>query len=219
MVKRFRFTPVTNDAYARPQGASPLRIPLVPAYRECTEPNRVHGAPLEHGSCNPPGLTSSSLTVGTPDANGRAASSAGLVRYTVHAGVPGTPADEADVALDFRLSDVRNAGDLSDYTGELEARANVRITDRSNGESGSQTRHCAGPAVPGNGPVCRHVGGHHRRRLQPEHDTRRDLAGSRARGGPLDLAAGADRGARRRPRRGRRHPGNAVFARQGVFIP
>ena len=61
---------VTNDAYARPRGASPLRVPLVPSYAPCTAPNRVHGPPLEHPSCTPPVRRSSALTVGTPDANG-----------------------------------------------------------------------------------------------------------------------------------------------------
>ena len=41
----------------------------------------------------------------------------------VRAGNPATPADEADVRLVLGLSDVRNAGDLSDYTGELYVRA------------------------------------------------------------------------------------------------
>jgi glucose/arabinose dehydrogenase len=159
------FVTLTNDAYAQPKGASPLRIPLVPAYRECTEPNRVHGPPLEHGSCNPPGLASSSLTVGTPDANGRSASAVGFMRYTVRPGAPGTPTDDADVALDFRLSDVRNAGDLSDYAGELQVRASVRITDRRNGDSESQpgtvedlqlpaTVHCAATSEDTIGGAC-----------------------------------------------------------------
>jgi hypothetical protein len=73
------------------------------------------------------------LTVGTPDANGRAANSVGSARFAVLAGDPSTPADEADVALSFDLTDVRNKGDLLDYTGELQASAVARITDRDNG--------------------------------------------------------------------------------------
>jgi hypothetical protein len=75
--------------------------------------------------------------VGTPDANGEPASSIGFTRYTVQPGNPATPEDEADVGYDFALSDVRNAGDLSDYTGELQARVNVRVTDRRSGDSES----------------------------------------------------------------------------------
>ena len=30
------------DPYPRPKGASPMLAPLVPAYKPCTSPNRVH---------------------------------------------------------------------------------------------------------------------------------------------------------------------------------
>ena len=119
--------------YPRPQGATPTRVPLVPAYEECTDPNRTHGEPLDSPSCNPPVEESGHLTVGTPDANGRTANSVGFVRFAVHPGEPSTTEDEADVALSFDLTDVRNRQDLLDYTGELQASAVVRITDRDNG--------------------------------------------------------------------------------------
>ena len=57
--------------YPRPQGASPLRVSLVPAFAECTGPNRTHGPPLASPSCNPPAQSSDHLTVGAPDANGQ----------------------------------------------------------------------------------------------------------------------------------------------------
>ena len=57
--------------------------------------------------------------MGTPDANGKPASFTGSVRYDVLVGNPATPADEADVAVTVSLTDVRNQGDLTDYTGEL----------------------------------------------------------------------------------------------------
>src|SRR5207245_8050483 len=82
--------------YARPKGATPLRASLVPAYRSCTSPNRMHGGPLAGGSCNPPVQQSNFLTVGTPDANGAAAKSIGSVRLDVMPGDPSTTADEAD---------------------------------------------------------------------------------------------------------------------------
>ena len=50
-------------------------------------------------------------------------------------GDPSTPEDQSDVGLSFDLTDVRNKSDLLDYTGELEASAVVRITDRDNGGS------------------------------------------------------------------------------------
>src|SRR5436190_10965426 len=63
--------PVPLHSYPRPRGATPLRLSLVPAYQECTSPDSMHGAPLVNGSCAPPQLRSSQLTVGTPDANGK----------------------------------------------------------------------------------------------------------------------------------------------------
>lgn len=127
-----------TGCYPRPKGATPIRVPLVPAYRACTAPNRTHGPPLASPSCNPPVAESSALTVGTPDANGQPASAAGFARFGVIVGNPDTPADEADVGLKVSISDVREVGDLSDYTGELRAAVTLRITDRANGISGDQ---------------------------------------------------------------------------------
>ena len=46
-----------------------MRVSLVPAYSECTLPNREHGPPLAHPSCNPPDQSSGQVTVGTPEEN------------------------------------------------------------------------------------------------------------------------------------------------------
>jgi hypothetical protein len=46
------------------------------------------------------------------------------------------PANDADVTIDFSLTNVMRS-DLSDYTGELKGRVVVRITDKKNGPSGS----------------------------------------------------------------------------------
>jgi uncharacterized repeat protein (TIGR01451 family) len=119
--------------YPRPRGATPLRASLVPAYRECLSPNRQHGAPLDVPSCSPPQQSSGVLTVGTLDSNGAAANSVGSARLDVVVGNPATTADEADVRVALGITDVRKKSDLSDYTGELQADADVRITDRRNG--------------------------------------------------------------------------------------
>ena len=74
-------TPVF-EGYARPKAASPLRVPLVPAYLVCRAPNRTHGPPLDSPSCAPPVQLSHYLTVGTPDANGSAANSTGFARLS-----------------------------------------------------------------------------------------------------------------------------------------
>jgi hypothetical protein len=110
-------------SYARPKGASPSEIFLVPAYAQCTgSGNRTHGSPLAFPSCAPPTQTSSQLTVGTPDANGQPAKSIAKVVYAARTG---------DLAITATISDVRQT-DLSDYTGELSLVSDPRITDKSN---------------------------------------------------------------------------------------
>jgi hypothetical protein len=123
------------SSYARPKGATPIRAALVPAFQQCTAPNRSHGAPLAYGSCAPPAQTSGFLTVGSPDANGKTANSVGSVKFLVVAGNPSTPANEADLKIQLSMSDVRKKSDLSDYTGELQLLPTLRITDRLNGSA------------------------------------------------------------------------------------
>ena len=118
--------------HPRPQGATPIRASLVPAYAQCTASNRMHGPPLAFASCNPPAPRSTQLTVGTPDANGAKANSNGFVRFDVAVGDPGTPPDEADVILRVSITDVRRQSGLADYTGQLQASTGIRITDRDN---------------------------------------------------------------------------------------
>jgi acyl-homoserine-lactone acylase len=127
------------SGYPRPKAATPLYLPLVPAYAQCTSPNRTHAAPLSFGSCSPAVPESSQLTVGTPDANGQPANSTGFARFRTVPGDPATPADEADVAMTYEITDVRRKADLSDYTGELTGSASIRLTDRSNGVTGSES--------------------------------------------------------------------------------
>ena len=119
--------------YVRPKGAGPLLTALVPAYRPCKYPNRQHGPPFADGSCYPPKPFSRNLTVGAPDANARATNFSGSFRITPIVGDPGTPADEADIAVNIAMEDVRRKSDLGDYTGQLRARAAYRrVTDREN---------------------------------------------------------------------------------------
>ena len=128
------------SGYPRPKGATPLYASLVPAYQPCTAPNRQHGAPLAFPSCAPPRQASGNLTVGSPDANGAAANFVGHVRLSVQGGEPTVP-DDADVGLTANLTDVRCAGTGSacgaansaagrDYTGELQAGMEMRLTDK-----------------------------------------------------------------------------------------
>jgi hypothetical protein len=131
-----------DPGYVRPRAASPMITSLVPAYNQCTAPNRVHGPPdlpggsNPDGSCNPPAQSSAQLTVGTPDANpGTSPNSVGSARMSVINGNPATTADEADVRYKVSLTDVRRKSDLTDYTGQLQVRTTLRVIDRYNGPS------------------------------------------------------------------------------------
>jgi hypothetical protein len=137
--------PVAGASHPRPSLAPSVRASLVPAYNQCTATNRTHGPPLGSPSCSPPVQSSSSVTVGTQDANGAPANSAGSVRVAALPGAPGGPED-SDARFVAAISDVRckagttacgsaNAADGPDYTGELQAGAIIRITDHFNGTS------------------------------------------------------------------------------------
>jgi hypothetical protein len=116
---------------------------LVPAYAPCGAANRTHGPPLAFGSCNPPAQTSAQATVGTPDAFGGAANSAGFVRFkAVQCGGCG-PLGEADIFIDVALNDVRcvptgarcgtaNAAGPADYSGDIRFSFAFRLTDHYN---------------------------------------------------------------------------------------
>jgi len=128
--------PVTS-AQVRPKGATPLFIPLVPAFRQCTSANSTHTVPLGYGSCAPPKAASIELTVGEPQVNAKPSNEEGFVRVRALA-------SPADAELTVSISDVRCArflgagncagsgsGVLSDFLGTLLLEYTVRITDRS----------------------------------------------------------------------------------------
>ena len=143
-----------NDAYARPRGATPAIVSLVPAYGACTSPNRVHGPPLASGSCAPPAQASSELTVGTPDANGTAANGSGFISYSALVGNPATPADEADVQVGLSLIDVRRRAGLADYAGEVQLVATVRATDKQSSPGGTDPATLTDVALPATVPCA-----------------------------------------------------------------
>jgi hypothetical protein len=124
--------PIPINAYPRPRGATPMRLPLVPANQPCTAPNSTHGTPLSSGSCSPPQLTSRQLTTGTPDSNGKRATMDAYLLLSVAPGKPATPlVDEADVSITARVTNVFKK-DLTDYTGSVRVVMPVRITDKNN---------------------------------------------------------------------------------------
>jgi TolB protein len=128
----------TVSTYARPKGATPMYLSLVPAYNPCTASNRTHGPPLAYASCNPPAPGSSNLTVGVGDGSPALARSVGAVRLNV-LGMPAPPED-SDVRIRFSLTNVMKASDLSEYTGELRGTLTVRRTDREPGFISSTTQ-------------------------------------------------------------------------------
>lgn len=128
-------TVTVNPGYPRAKGGSPATFGLVPAFGECLAPNSSHGAPFATGSCKPPALDSGVLTVGSPDANGRAASSVSQVKLRV---VTTSPENvQVVVNVNDVLCRAANSacpgGALSDFAGKVLVRATLRITDRLNG--------------------------------------------------------------------------------------
>jgi hypothetical protein len=124
-----------NVGYPRPRGATPAVFSLVPAYGECVSSNSTHGSPLAYGSCNPPTQDSGVLTIGSPDANGHAATSSSIVKFRVIA----SPTTDVEVLITINdvLCRATNAAcpgpPLSDFAGRLLVKATARLTDRLNG--------------------------------------------------------------------------------------
>jgi hypothetical protein len=115
--------------FPRPGGGTPLRTPLMLAYKQCTSPNSQHVTPLSNPSCTPPVLESTTLTTGTTGKQN------GTARLDALPGNTGTPADEADVRVNVSATDVRNASDGNDYPGNLIFRLTLRVSDRGTGTS------------------------------------------------------------------------------------
>jgi Tol biopolymer transport system component len=129
------------SGYPRPSGTGRFIAALVPAYAPCASANRTHGPPLAHPSCNPPVQTSPYLTVGTADANGKTTSGVSRLVMTAVKGNPSTTADEANVKLGTRVTDVLRRSGFTDYAGEIRMELLVRVTDKNN------TPHPGGPGA------------------------------------------------------------------------
>ncbi len=142
---------LASATHVRPNGASPMRISFVPAYKNCPvgSATMTHGTPLAAPSCVP-AQESGSLTTGTPDANGAPAKMNAFGKLNVVLGTPN------DVDIDVTINDVRcQAGTLAASCGsanaagtppdygdadvlldDLQATAKIRITDHDNGTPG-----------------------------------------------------------------------------------
>jgi hypothetical protein len=129
--------------YARPRGAAPTQVRLVPAFKSCGSANGTHGPPLAVTSCSPPVPSSAHLTVGTPDSNGQPSKLVGYVNLKTICSPPAPtpappctdPGEQGDVGIEIAITDVRRQSDLSDYGGELQSVLELRMTDRLNGAS------------------------------------------------------------------------------------
>src|SRR6185295_1035217 len=84
------YTAIFTPNYARPRGATNTRVPQVPDYRPCNNPNSTHGGGLSFGSCLTPKPKSNYLTLGTGDSNGLSTQSVGYVRFHAVLGDSGT---------------------------------------------------------------------------------------------------------------------------------
>jgi acid phosphatase type 7 len=125
----------SGRAYARPRSATPIDVEFVPASVQCTSANGTHGAPLALPSCNPARPVSTQLTIGTPDSNGKGVNFKGHLKLKVlgESPIDTSNGDQADVSIVATFSDIRRAGTLADYTGQLQGQLVLRVTDRSNG--------------------------------------------------------------------------------------
>jgi hypothetical protein len=152
-------TSVALATHARPGSGTPVRVPLVPAYKQCTSPNSTHVLPLALPSCNPPSTESDILTVRS------AGSASGFIKLRVFCVPPettppctaGDGQEEEDIAIDSFGSDVQckavsaangcgAAG--ADYTGGLMGTSTIRISDHSGGGLACGNATGAPPCIP-----------------------------------------------------------------------
>jgi hypothetical protein len=144
----------------------------------------------------------------------------GFLRWVVIPGDPGGP-DDADVAITFSTTDVRDKTTLADYTGELRARVDLRITDKLNGATGNDSATVSdtpyGFTIP-----CTATGGTANIGSSCSLTTSADaLTGGTVletrrtiwQLGAIEVLDGGSDGD------GDTAAGNTVFLRQGVFIP
>ncbi len=118
---------VDDLLYPRPASATPTRVPLVPAYAECSAPDSEHVAPLALPSCSSARRESDLLTTSS------AGRGYGFLQLRAIPGDPLTTADEADLTITTEVTDVRAQGGSADYAGRLLLRLGLRVTDGASG--------------------------------------------------------------------------------------
>lgn len=142
----------SDATHMRPKSARPIREALVPAFKECTFPNRSHKPALSFPSCHPPEVTNKTLAIGTPDVNGLPANSVSFVKLNMlippAAGAPDLTirADVKDVYCNVALPTCTNTGEaLDDYVGSVGLQMRFRVTDHCNFSSAPAS--CTDPAT------------------------------------------------------------------------
>jgi dipeptidyl aminopeptidase/acylaminoacyl peptidase len=207
----------TPSTFARPKGATPVYLSLVPDQRKCSSATSSHGPPLAYGSCRVSNLPPANATVGTPDANGKPANSIGFLQYYVQTGTPGGP-DDSDVLIAFSFKSVYlyRYPDVSDYTDGLEVRTNLQITDKQAGVASTGVDFPLSFAAPCVATVDPNTGGNCA--VQTSADAIRPglvPEGQRSNWevGQAEVYDAGDDG------NVATIPGNRLFATQGVFVP
>jgi hypothetical protein len=147
--------------HARPNAATPFRVSLVTAFKQCTaaagDPaGMTHGGTLAFGSCQigAPGViggpNSTNISFGSPGSPAPApAQGSGYVLLCTSTGcgtAPTLPAGGGDVQIESTILDVRcvaattcsppgsnGAQTTQDYLGAVRGSATIRITDHNNG--------------------------------------------------------------------------------------
>jgi hypothetical protein len=151
-VMAIAFASVAEATHPRPGGGTPFRVPLVPAYQQCTTAaqNSNHVAPLALDSCSPPVLNSTMLTTGTTggmNASGR------LDVFCNNGETPPCPVaagDQEDIRVNTSVTDVRCSAVTpncpavgADYAGQMIGRSVIRITDHANATDPAPGAACA----------------------------------------------------------------------------
>jgi hypothetical protein len=144
-----------DTRYQRPIGASPMRVPLVPAFDSCVSANSIHGEPLNFGSCNPPSPSSSTVKSGSG-----AIGYANLLVCNVGAGPAAchesAPGFTSAMQPDLRIWGVER--DLQCRLTGTPSGCTAGSDYNPNGASGPYTTICAGAGTCGGGakpnPFC-----------------------------------------------------------------
>jgi len=139
------FASTALATHPRPGGGTPMRVPLVPAYKQCPtlSANTSHAPPLAFPACTPPVQNSNLLTT---HATGNGGGSARLDVFCTDGQTPpctGVAGDQEDINVVASATDVQcrspgtqpncdTAANGSDYNGKVIGESFIRISDHQN---------------------------------------------------------------------------------------